>query len=301
MGKNNVKLLVLINFVDRHHCSPKLIGKITRMLEKQGHDFRLVKFTSRDHSVQAIEKAKAQGFDTLIMGGGDGTVHNLFNLSFEKDFTFGIIPLGTVNALARSLGLSKNPEKALYSVIKGRIRNVDVGKVAGRLFTCFASIGFDASVVHTINPRAKVLMERVAFAYQGIKRLFSLKELAQFRAEPLPLGKTLSGYSLILSNIPNYAGFHFFSQKPDDGSMEMLLFKRNTILDYLASVAKMGIQGSKSGAGKDKRLFRTKATTLTVKCPQELFLQLDGEAVRHIPGEDLKFEIMPGAARFLSP
>jgi diacylglycerol kinase family enzyme len=234
------------------------------------------------------------------MGGGDGTIHNLFNLAFDKGYTFGIIPLGTVNALARSLAIPSDPISACRVILRGNVRHVDVCRTAGRLFTCFASVGFDASVAHTINPRAKVLMERIAFGYQGIKRLFYLKEIAPFEVEIPQLGKKLQGYSIIISNIPNYAGFHFFSEKPDDGKMEILLFKRNTIPDYLLSAGKMLVNRN-AGLDKDKRLFRATMTELFIRSTHQLFLQLDGEPVSLSPGQEIKFEIMPRASRFLAP
>jgi len=262
--------------------------------------FKILPFTSKEHSLKAINEAKEGGYDTLVMGGGDGTIHNLFNQAFDKGFTFGIIPLGTVNALARSLGIPSDPIKACRVILGGNVRRVDVGRAVGRLFTCFASVGFDASVVHTINPRAKVLMERIAFGYQGVKRLFSLKEIAPFEVEIPKLGKKLKGYSIIISNIPNYAGFHFFSEKPDDGKMEILLFKRNTIPDYLLSAGKMFVNRN-AGLEKDKCLFRATMTELIIRSAHQLFLQLDGEPISLSPGQELQFAISPRAARFLSP
>jgi diacylglycerol kinase family enzyme len=287
--------------VDRCHCSNRVLEKIEEMFSRAQVPCRLEKFTSKQHSIEAISQAKAQGYDTLIMGGGDGTIHNLFNLAFEKDFTFGIIPLGTVNALADSLGIPVDPEEACRVILEGNVRKIDVGRAAGRLFTCFGSVGFDASVVHTIDPESKVRWERIAFGCQGVKRLFYLDELAPFDVTIQPSGKTLRGYSMIVSNIPNYAGFNFFSEKPDDGKMEILVFKKNTVYDYLVSVAQMGISGPTAGMEENDNLFRSKVTSLTVKSDKSLFFQLDGEAISLSPGEELVFEIMPRVARFLSP
>ena len=296
-----MKIYVLINYVDRAHCSPRLFRRIEDYFSEHAIPFKIVPFTSKEHSAEAINEAKEGGYDTLVMGGGDGTIHNLFNLAFDKGFTFGIIPLGTVNALARSLGIPSDPISACRVILRGNVRHVDVCRTAGRLFTCFASVGFDASVAHTINPRAKVLMERIAFGYQGVKRLFYLKELAPFEVEIPQLGKKLRGYSIIISNIPNYAGFHFFSEKPDDGTMEILLFKKNNIPDYLISVAKMGVSGPDAGREENDYLYRTKVTSLSVRSPHKLFLQMDGEPVPLSEGEEIRFDIQPSAARFLAP
>ncbi len=295
-----MKILVLINFADRAHCSPETLQRIEAFFAGQGVSFRLVKFASGLDSQNAINRAAEEGVDTLLMGGGDGTVHNVFNQAFDKGFTFGIIPLGMVNALARSLGIPTNPLEACKVALGGYVRKIDVGRAAGRWFTCFASVGFDASVVHTLNERAKVRWEKAAFAVQGIRRLFHLGEIQPFDARIFPEEKNIRGFSLIISNIKNYAGFNIFGDEPDDGKMEIIVFRRNRIADYVIGIGEM-FHSRNTGHSDSKRLFRTYFTNATLRYQGRLFLQLDGEPIFLEPGTDLTFNVMPRAAPFLVP
>ncbi|MCX7000639.1 MAG: hypothetical protein NT106_10165, partial [Candidatus Sumerlaeota bacterium] len=64
-----MKILVLINFLDRPHCSPKEMAAIGRVLSSSGHPHRIVKFNSREQAIHAIEEAERESFDTLLIGG----------------------------------------------------------------------------------------------------------------------------------------------------------------------------------------------------------------------------------------
>jgi len=295
-----MKILALLNFVDRPHCSAQNLRAIKQTLAHSGLPHQIVQFTSKEHSAQAIKEAQAQGFDTLLIGGGDGTIHHILNLSFGKGFTYGLIPLGTVSALARSLRIPNDPTAACRIALSGRARWIDVGRAAGRLFVCFGSVGFDASVVHTIDERFKLRWERAAFAVQGVRRLLHLREIAPIDVEIAPSGESARGYSLLIGNLPVYAGFRLFSDKIDDGKMEILLFRKNTIRHYLWGVAKSLISRRRGGAG-DSLLRRADVERVTVRSHRQLFLQMDGEPIPHRAGEDIIFEVLPRAAAFLVP
>lgn len=295
-----MKILVLVNFLDRPHCTPKEMAAIERALSGSGHPHRIEKFTSREQAHNAIEEAALEKFDTLLIGGGDGTIHHIFNLSFGKGFTYGLIPLGTVGALARTLHIPHDPTSACRIALSGNVRRIDVGRAGGRLFVCFGSVGLDASVVHTIDERFKLRWEGAAFAVQGVRRLLRLCEIAPIDVEIAPSGGTERGYSLLISNLPVYAGFRLFSGKIDDGKMEILLFRKNTIRHYLRGVARAFISRRRGGAG-DCLLHSAEAERVVARSKSRLFLQLDGEPIPHSAGEDIIFEVLPRAASFLAP
>jgi diacylglycerol kinase family enzyme len=296
-----LKALILINNVDRSHCTSGQIRKIEDLFSSRDIPYRLVQFKSSRESVNAFNRSLSEGFDTLFMGGGDGTIHHLYNMAHGKGMKFGVIPLGTINALARSLRIPFNPVKACKAAIDGREIPMDVGKVAGRLFTCFASVGFDASVVHTINESAKIKWKRGAFAIQGFRRLWRLDEIHPFEIIVNKFDKSLQGYSMIVSNIRNYAGFNFFRDKPGNGKMELVLFRKNRIYDYLVTIGKMFGKKNDSENDGSSWYYRSEFERLVIKCPEKIFLQLDGEPVETKRGEELNFEILPKAAVFLGP
>src|SRR5688500_17390068 len=72
-------------------------------------------------------------FTDAVAVGGDGTVNRVAQEILQTDILLGIIPIGSGNGLARSLGISMKPVTALEQIIEGRSANIDTGMVNGRL------------------------------------------------------------------------------------------------------------------------------------------------------------------------
>lgn len=84
-----------------------------------------------DAESAAAEAARA-GYDTLFVGGGDGTLNQVLNgvARVEGAFsnlTFGVIPLGTGNDFAASVGLPESVDEAIDCLLQGRTVDVDLG------------------------------------------------------------------------------------------------------------------------------------------------------------------------------
>ena len=107
------------------------------------------------HAIELTRKAVEDGYDLIIAGGGDGTVHEVVNalMSFpeERRPALGIIPLGSGNDFAYSVGMDPEPWKALRQIFNGQEKRVDIGEIedeTGRTeyFDNAVGIGFDAIV-----------------------------------------------------------------------------------------------------------------------------------------------------------
>ena len=107
------------------------------------------------HAIELTKKAVKDGYDLIIAGGGDGTVHEVVNamMSFpkEKRPTLGVLPLGSGNDFSYSIGMDPDPGKALRQIFSGKEAWVDIGKLEDDLgrteyFDNTIGIGFDAIV-----------------------------------------------------------------------------------------------------------------------------------------------------------
>lgn len=82
--------------------------------------------------------------DTVIVAGGDDTIRGVLPAILNKGLKLGIVPTGTCNNLAHSLGLSSDPVRALFDILHGETRYLDLGELNGHLFTESAGVGFVA-------------------------------------------------------------------------------------------------------------------------------------------------------------
>ena len=139
------------------------------------------------HRLQGLDAADArvlarravdEGVDTLVVVGGDGLVNLAVNVLAHTGTALGIIPTGTGNDAARSLGVPrKDPRAAADVVVAGRVRTVDLGRAGSAYFFCVVSAGFDA----VVNERADAMRRprgRARYAVATLAELRTLRPLS---------------------------------------------------------------------------------------------------------------------------
>jgi YegS/Rv2252/BmrU family lipid kinase len=85
-------------------------------------------------------------FTHVIAVGGDGTVNQVASCLLNSKLIFGILPLGSGNGLARSLGIPMNINQAIKFLYKEKVQELDVGLINNIPFFCTAGLGFDAKI-----------------------------------------------------------------------------------------------------------------------------------------------------------
>jgi len=120
-------------------------------------DFKLdvVDTARRDHAQDLARDAVDAGFDAVIAFGGDGTVNEVAQGVVKTHVALGILPGGTTNVMARSVGIPSDPVDAT-SFLAGRLRRgskkrINVGRFGERYFLFSCGIGLDAEVVRRVE------------------------------------------------------------------------------------------------------------------------------------------------------
>src|SRR5512143_656534 len=129
---------------------------------------------SPTHATALARQAAEEGYNLLIAAGGDGTVHEVINglmqAPVETRPRLGIVPLGSGNDFAHSIGVRKNPAEALKQIFTGQPNCIDLGRFdIGRgepeYFDNTFGMGFDATVTirsHRITALHGFMMYLVA-------------------------------------------------------------------------------------------------------------------------------------------
>lgn len=117
------------------------LTQVRQYLESEGveADVRLVPPTRVGSVLARI--ARHPDLDAVIVGGGDGTISSAVHYLAGSQTALGVLPLGTVNLLARDFDIPRRLETALDTLLHGERRQVDVGEVNGQRFAMHASIG----------------------------------------------------------------------------------------------------------------------------------------------------------------
>lgn len=91
---------------------------------------------------RAIAQAAHSDFDTVVVGGGDGSVNCAAQAFAGTDKTLGVLPCGTMNLFARDLGMPQDPLAAAQCLAQTAPRLIDLGSVNGRPFHSLSGLGF---------------------------------------------------------------------------------------------------------------------------------------------------------------
>jgi YegS/Rv2252/BmrU family lipid kinase len=129
------------------------LERAKRWVESAGVRADIHETTRSGHAGELAAKAVAAGVDRIVAWGGDGTVNEVAGALFGTVAALGIVPGGSGDGLARSLGLPRDPEQAMRIALTGKTKAIDVGWLAGRHFLNIAGAGFDAEVARRFSTR----------------------------------------------------------------------------------------------------------------------------------------------------
>jgi len=140
-------------------------------------DFKLEEVVTarRNHAGDLARDAADRGFDAVFAFGGDGTMNEAAQGLIGTDVAFGILPGGSTNVMARSLGIPTDPVEAvafLASRLRSRTRKrIDVGRIEDRYFLFSAGMGLDAEVVRRMeeHPERKRRYGKWAFVSAALR------------------------------------------------------------------------------------------------------------------------------------
>ncbi|MEV4481616.1 diacylglycerol/lipid kinase family protein [Micromonospora coxensis] len=109
--------------------------------------------------------------DLLVAGGGDGTIGTAARLLAHRDIALGLLPLGTTNNFARTVGVPLDLDAAVAVLTDGTVVDVDLGLVGDMRFTNHVGIGLSADIMLRTPPRLKRVVGRLAYPLTALALL----------------------------------------------------------------------------------------------------------------------------------
>ncbi len=138
-------IALVINGSSGRGTPDHVAGRVRAVFADAGKDVRITLATGDIGA--AMRREVEQGCDTLLAGGGDGTINAGATAVLERGIPLGVLPLGTLNHFAKDLGIPLDAEEAARVVLDGVVCRVDVGEVNGRVFLNNSSLGVYPAIV----------------------------------------------------------------------------------------------------------------------------------------------------------
>ena len=267
---------------------------LLRALDAAGLSTEVLATQGRGHAEELARGAVERGMSTVIVVGGDGTVHEAAQALAHSPTALAPLPAGRCNDFCRALGAVPRPEVLVAALAGGSSRVVDLVRVNGRVYCTVGAVGFDAVVSRYVDDMKAPLWGTPAYLYAAMR---TLTKYQPPRASLVWDDGEYHGplFLVAMGNTPSYGNNIRITPhaKADDGLLDICLVTPPKLLKIMA-VLPLALRG-KHGSAAEVSFMRTSKMELHFDRPMELWA--DGEPVADSP---LKVEILPRALRVIS-
>jgi diacylglycerol kinase (ATP) len=238
---------------------------------------------------------QSDGVELVAVGGGDGTMNAAAPGLIETGLPLGVLPMGTANDLARTLGIAPDLDVAARVIAQGHTRRIDLGMVNGHPFFNVASIGLSAELAQQLTREIKRRFGRLGYALVAMQVLARAKP---FRAEIISEEGSVRVRTLQIAvgNGRYYGGGNAVEATAaiDDQHLDLysLEFQRAWKLALLARSFRYG----EHGAWDEVRAIRAKEFDIRTRRPRSV--NADGEIVTKTPAH---FSLRENAVTVFTP
>lgn len=285
------KALVLLNSIARSGGTS--ISPALEALRRGG--LELLAPETGDRPFADVIREHKTTVDLVILGGGDGTLNAAASALVETRLPLGILPLGTANDLARTLGIPPQPDAAAKVITDGHLRSLDLGDVNGRLFFNVASIGFSAKLAKHLTAEAKKRWGKLGYAIAAFNLL---RQSRPFSVDIDHDGvvERVRTVQVAVGNGRFYGGGMAVSAdaEPDDGMLDVYSLEVEHWWELLALAP--SLRRGTQGRWRKVRTFRATRLSLTTRRTHDV--NTDGDLSTETPAH---FQIHKAALRVFAP
>lgn len=226
-----------------------------------------------------VRQVVERGVPMVIVGGGDGTMSCAVDLVVERGTVFGVLPLGTANSFARTLGLPLDLPGAVEVIANGVPRRIDLGMIDDDYFANCATLGIAPEIAQTVPHGLKAWFGRPGYL------IWAARQLARFKAFSVTIRhdggeETLKAVEIRIANGRFHGGVELVEGASlDSGRIVVQAVigqtRRGLIGSWLASLLRL------PAARRMTREFEGEA--IGIATPKPMPISIDGEVLAKTP------------------
>lgn len=276
-----------------------IVEDISRAFRQRGHDVVVSGVRADEIEQRLKDGASDPSFDTLIVGGGDGTVRLGAKYAIECDKVLGVLPLGTLNLLAKDLNIPLNLEDATRAISMGVMQRIDAARVNGRIYLCNSLIGLPPKFsARRQSLRGRPLWKRIQGYFSILRQILTSARRFSITLDHGGDVRMMRVLSLAIANnaYEDESRFGFARPRLDQGHLAVYASRHATGWALAGSLVR-AIFGTWKG---DPLIWQLKTTGFTLRTRSStLTISNDGEVERlETP---LHYGILPRALKILVP
>ena len=239
------------------------------------------------------------GYETLILGGGDGSVSSVVDFLAHHDVTLGLLPLGTANDFARTLGIPPEVDGACEAIANGKVVDVDLGLAGDNYYVNVASVGLGVGATRALAPWVKKSVGPLAYPVAAIKAFMTHEPFSARLVFPDGDHEPVEHERLLQVAVGNgrfYGGGMVVAPGSgiDDKSLDVYAIRLGRHRDLFGAARYL-----KSGDFiRNESVSQYKTTRVRLETDPELSVNIDGELVAETPQD---FSVAANALKVLVP
>lgn len=286
------RALLLVNEKARNGAMP--LADVLARFEAGGLSVTVEPFSVLPELARDIVRLREKA-DCIVVCGGDGTVSAAAMAVMESGLPMGILPMGTANDLARTLGLPMDVLAAADIIVGGYERRIDLGSVNGHAFFNVASIGLSTRLAQGLQPRLKKRWGRLGYAIAAARVLSRARPFTAWIREKGKVVKVKT-FQIAVGNGRHYGGGNVVeaSAAIDDGYLDLYSLEMSNV--WKLALMLRSFRAGTHGAWNEVRTARCVEFDITTRMPQPV--NTDGEIVTSTPAS---FRVHPEAIAVYAP
>lgn len=191
-NKGKKQYVLVVNLKSRQ--SAEAIDKVEELFMSRDVLLKVIKVKNPRRIKEAFEEALSANADTIILGGGDGTLISGIEYLSLKDYQkpIGLLPLGTANYLARNLDIPLDLDGSIENLLNGSTRLIPIGVANDKFFALTFIVGLTQKVAAEVSDNLKRKFGQLAYILELIKQTRKHKAF-RYTIESPDLKKPLKG------------------------------------------------------------------------------------------------------------
>jgi len=265
-------------------------------------DVEVLRTEAPGDATRLAKELAERGVGRVVAAGGDGTVAEVVQglMAASKRPELGVLPLGTGNDLARTLGMSLKPEEALAQVTSedARIVAADVLEVTSEKDRAWALNCVNGGVAHAVrgclDSERKAALGPLAFGVAAVEAAGTIEPreivLQVDDGDPMTIPFT---FSLVAANGPTVGGGYRVAPgaEIDSGAIELVMVRGERLVDLLGVALRTGVTGDPY---ESELVHHARCQRVKVHVPDGFGFTVDGEGFE---GSEVEVVLHPGALR----
>jgi diacylglycerol kinase (ATP) len=229
------KTMMVFNPQSGRQILHKRLPEIINTFKSHGYDIRIFYTTRAGEGTDLARQACLESYEMLIIVGGDGTFNECVNglMEFEQRPLIGYIPAGTCCDIGMTLGLTKNPNKAIHNIFTNQPVFMDVVKSNDRYFCYVSGNGAFIDISYVTDSRLKKKIGYLAYLVKGLEELLTIPNMKVKAVHDN--GEIRGRFSLILViNSKRVAGVNMIYRPClDDGLVDVVMYRSLVPFNWL--------------------------------------------------------------------